>query len=228
MRNLLLVAGILALSLLGAGCDNEGRDVARIRVFHASPDAPNIDVDINTQAQFRDVGYKEFTSYQTVDSGSGRFIVRQSDTSSVLIDETRSFRDERSFTYIVFNFSDALGTLLLEDKDELEDLNSAEIKVVNVAPSGDVLDVYVTPPDADIATSSPLIFGLEFGDFTNLKVPFGPNRIRVTRSNSKTVIGDSGTINLSLGLILTAVIVDAPGGGEPLSLVIAADRGKLN
>jgi hypothetical protein len=229
MRGLLLIAAISAFSLVGGGCDSEGRDVARIRVFHASPDAPNIDVEIDSQAGYTDVGYGESTPYQTVDAGSRRFIVRSSNTGVVLVDETRSFRDERLFTYVVFDFTDTLGTLLVEDKDKLDDLDSAEIKVVNVSPSGGSLDVYITPPEADIETSSPLLFDLEFTDVSEyIKVPFGPNRIRVTPSNSKTVIGDSGTVNLSLGQILTVMVIDAPGGGEPLSLVILADRGKLN
>ena len=63
--------GIAALALstilFTTGCGNDAR--ARVRVVHASPDAPNVDVLLDNKAVLTNVAYKAASAYLTIGAG---------------------------------------------------------------------------------------------------------------------------------------------------------------
>jgi hypothetical protein len=86
------------------------------------------------------------------------------------------------------------------------------------------VDVYVTAPGADLATATPALTGVEFGDASDyLEVPAGDYQVRVTPAGTKTVAIDSGALTLSGGQVRTVIAVDAPGGGAPFDFLVLAD-----
>src|SRR5262245_55106815 len=66
----LLTIGLLIFSL---GC---GEDHARLRVVHASPDAPNVDVLVDGKSVLTNVPYATASDYLTVTAGTRRIEVR--------------------------------------------------------------------------------------------------------------------------------------------------------
>ena len=71
---------ILALAMLAAvaltACSDDNNDVtapgttAQLRVVHASPDAPNVDVFVDNASVLANVAYKTASDYLPVPSGS--------------------------------------------------------------------------------------------------------------------------------------------------------------
>ena len=56
-----------------AGCfqtQEPSAETARIRVVHASPDAPDVDICANGAAAFSDVAFPSATDYATVEEGT--------------------------------------------------------------------------------------------------------------------------------------------------------------
>jgi hypothetical protein len=82
----------------------------------------------------------------------------------------------------------------------------------------------VTAPGGDISTVSPTVSNLAFKSATDyLSVAAGSYEVFVTPTGTKTVAIDTGAINLTAGQIRTAVALDAPGGGVPLSVILLDD-----
>ena len=228
MRYFIVTVLFAAIGAFLPGCNfNDPRSVARIRVFNASPDIGGVDVTLNDEVEMDNLTFGEGTGYSSVLSGVVMFLVKKAGGGGVLVDEGRAAEARKFFTYVIFGFSHNLGTELFLDDLELDKFDKAELRVINLSPTIGPVDVFVSPPGGDIGTLSPDIAGLGLAEAsTNLRVPLSTEqRIRVTPADSKTVLVDSGTVSFNLGQIRTVVILDAPGGGAPFSLVFLADKG---
>ena len=96
---LALGAGLLLFSL---GC---GTDHARLRVMHASPDAPNVDVLIDGKAVLTDVPYATASNYLTISAGTRRIQVRPASTSTDVINSNVSFSSQTDSTVLAEGFA---------------------------------------------------------------------------------------------------------------------------
>ena len=64
MKRLIMYALLSAITFILMGCNNDGdTPTAQVRVVHASPDAPNVDVLVNDKIELADVPYKGVSSY---------------------------------------------------------------------------------------------------------------------------------------------------------------------
>ena len=87
------------------------------------------------------------------------------------------------------------------------------------------MDIYVTAPAANLATTAPTLTNVPFRAASSyLEVPAGTYRVRITPAGTKTVAIDVNDVALAAGQVRTAVAVDAPGGGAPLGAILLADR----
>ena len=55
------------------------KDVSYVRVFHASPNAPAVDIYVNGSLVFENLSYKEFTEYVPLPMGEYNVQVYQKD-----------------------------------------------------------------------------------------------------------------------------------------------------
>jgi hypothetical protein len=63
-----------------------GRNRAKVRVFHASPDAPPVDVAApNGPTLFKDVSFGSVTPFEEVDSGKVSLAIRRSGTTQMVM-----------------------------------------------------------------------------------------------------------------------------------------------
>ncbi len=65
----LLAALVLVFASFGAALAQE-EEPARVRVVHASPDAPAVDVWVEGSVALSDVSFKEITDYAELDAGT--------------------------------------------------------------------------------------------------------------------------------------------------------------
>lgn len=91
------------------------------------------------------------------------------------------------------------------------------LRLVNVSASfpitNQILDVNVTAPGAEIA-------GLTTTPSSYLDLPSGGYQTRYPQPGIKTVIIDSGAINLSAGRVCTAAAIDPKSGGNVFQSVL--------
>ena len=229
MKNkMLLFTAFFLIFVSGlTGCsDDNGNPIippneASIRVLHASPDAPNVDVLVDGQAVLTDVPYKAASQFLSILSGNRNIKVNVAGTSTSVIDANVNFATDSLTTIIATNFVAQIEALVLDDEGTPPSGNLLKIRVVHSSPSAPAVDVYVTAPGADINAENPTLTNVPFkanSDF--LEIPEGDYQIRITATGSKVPVYDSGAVALDAGSILTAVAVDATGGASPVTLIV--------
>ncbi|HET6463571.1 MAG TPA: DUF4397 domain-containing protein [Candidatus Krumholzibacteria bacterium] len=232
-RSIAAALTLLALMAFGAGCNDDDNPTsppaaqsARVRVLHASPDAPNVDVLVDGTVVLNDVPFKTFSSYLSVPAGARNFKVRATaDPSVVVIDVTPTLAANKDYTVIARNPLSTIEPWLLTDNNTAPASGKIKVRLVHAAPGAPTVDIYITAPGADLATATPTLAGVPYGVASDyLEVPAGTYQVRVTPENTKTVAIDSGALTLNAGQIRTAVAVDAVGGGAPFGAVVLPDR----
>ena len=224
----------LALTLLAtlavSACDDDSdvtapATIAQLRVVHASPDAPNVDVLVDNTAALTNVAYKAASTYLQVPSGSRNLKVRATGTTTVVIDQTATLDQGSAYTVIATGRVASIAPLVLTDDQTNPAAGNVRVRLVHASPTAGNVDIYVTGPTADITTATPTLANVGFRVASNyLEVPAGTYRVRVTPAGTKTVAIDVNHGALTAGQVRTAVAVDAPGGGAPLGAILLADR----
>lgn len=221
---------LLAASVMTAACsdddDNTGpQGEARVRVVHASPDAPDVDVLVDDAEVLGDVPYLTFSDYLEVPAGTRNLKVNAAGTDISVIDADVDLADGTDYTVIASGLAAAsIEPIVLEDDNSTPGTGLARVRAIHAAPGASGVDIYVTPPGADLQNSVPVLTNVQFRDVADyLEVPPGDYQVRATLAGTKTVVIDPGTITLSSGQVRTAIAVDAPDGGEPFGLLVLDD-----
>ena len=224
-----LLSTLLALSALTAACgddDSTGPDEgdARVRVVHASPDAPSVDVLVDGAVALSDVPYLAASEYLEVPSGDRNLRVNAAGTATTVIDADADLAEGQDYTVIAGGLAETIEPIVLADDNRAPASGNVRVRAIHGAPSAPAVDIYVTSPGVDLTTETPALANVEFGQVADyLEVPAGTYQVRVTPAGSKTVVIDSGALTLASGQVRTAIAVDAAGGGAPFDLLLLED-----
>ncbi|HDS00902.1 MAG TPA: DUF4397 domain-containing protein [candidate division Zixibacteria bacterium] len=180
--------------------DRSGRaDKAQIRFIHASPDAPAVDIKLNSgtgSTVFSDVAFKDIEDYAAVDQGSYVFAVTPAGSSSeVVVFNPVEVQNGNLYTVI------ALGTLDAGDQypfvvrvfvdngngNASLDLSagSSNVMVIHASPDAPAVDLLVD--DFKVNTS-----GLPFPQNTGyLALSAGDRNFKVNAAGTSTTVIDA-------------------------------------
>ena len=115
--------------------------------------------------------------------------------------------------------------MTLIDDNTLPTSGNIKLRLVHASPSAGPVDIYVVSPGTDITTVTPTLSNVPFKTASAyLSVAAGSYEVLITPTGSKTVAIDSGSLTLAAGQIRTAIALDAPGGGAPLTAIVLSDR----
>jgi hypothetical protein len=219
---LLAVALLSSFALFTAGCGADHH--AQLRVVHASPDAPNVDVLVDGKIVLTNVPYETASKYLTVSAGSRKIEVRATGGSADVISATASLSTNKPYTVLAVDFLANIAPLVLADDNTPPASGQIKLRLVHASPSAGPVDIYVEAPGTDITKVDPTLSNVPFKAVSAyLSVPAGSYEVFVTPTGSKVIAIDSGSVTLNAGQIRTAVALDAPGGGAPLTAIVLAD-----
>jgi len=224
-----LLTLLLAATALTTACDDDDDNTgpegeARVRVVHASPDAPNVDVLLDDAEVLSDVPYLASSDYLAASAGDHNLKVNAAGTATTAIEADVTLADGTDYTVIASGLVAEITPIVLEDDNSTPAAGNARVRAIHGAPSAPAVDIYVTAPGADLGAAVPVLTGVAFGDVADyLEVPAGDYQVRVTPAGTKTVAIDSGALTLESGQVRTAIAVDAPGGGAPFDILLLAD-----
>jgi len=212
---------VVGATIFTAGCGDSGH--AQLRVVHASPDAPNVDVLVDGKTVLTNVAYETASNYLTVGAGSRKIEVRATGTSQDVISATVSLSRNKYYTVLAVDKLANITPLVLTDDNTPPASGQIKLRLVHASPTAGPVDIYVEAPGAGV-TGSPTLTNVAFKTASSyLAVPAGSYEVYFTPTGTKTVALDSGSLSLSAGQIRTAVALDAPGGGTPLTAIVLKD-----
>lgn len=223
------VAVVSAAAILGA-CGSSSKappavEQLSLRVIHASPDAPGVNVLVNGNAALSEVQYKEGSGYLALDEGTYDLAVEAITPAgnAVVIDlpgTALSGNTDYSVLAIGKVAAATLAPLILSNPQSAIPAGLVRVRVVHASPDADPVDVYLTSPTADLLLETPITLAFE-DDAGPLEVAGGNYRVRVTLENDPDVVFDSGTIALPAGAdILAAAVSNTATGPSPISLLV--------
>ena len=84
--------------------DGLAMNQSRVRVIHLSPDAPEVDVLINGQIVFNNIGFMDATDYIKVVSGTYNIVVNLAGTNDTILTFSLQLNSQKVYTvYVVGN-----------------------------------------------------------------------------------------------------------------------------
>jgi hypothetical protein len=207
-----------AVALLATTAVTFAADKARVRVVHASPDAPAVDVLVNGSAAFTNAPFKGITKYASLDAGSYDVaVVPTGKTEPKVISATLPLEAGKDYTVVAVGKLANIEPLVLTDNNALPAAGKAHVRFVHASPDAPAVDIAVK--------GGPVIFSnVAFkgvGDYT--PVDGGTYNLEVRLAGSDTVALDLPNIKLNAGTVYTVYAMGLAGGEPKLTAVISED-----
>lgn len=116
-----------------------------VRIFHAAPQAQNIDVYVNDQMVFNDLAFGDFTKYVYLDEGEYNvsvYVAGQKDRP--IINQMVDVSSQQIFTVAATGNLDNLGLLVIPDKVSKSPSQSySSLRVIHLSPNAPGVDILV-------------------------------------------------------------------------------------
>lgn len=211
---LVVLAGLVSPALaVGTGND------ARVRVVHASPDAPAVDVVVNDAiTAFADVEFGEITEYASLPASEYNFkVVPAGMMAPVVIDADANLFYNTDYTVVAIDTLDEIRPLVLVDRNRPVSVTKASIRFVHASPDAPAVDIAVT--------GGPVLFsGVAFGEFGDyVTVPAGTYDLEVRLAGTNTVVLPLPGIRVQGGTTYTAYAVGFASGSPSLTAILSED-----
>lgn len=198
----------------------------RVRVIHASPDAPAVNVVANGSVDvITDLEFPQVVGFIPLPADAYDITVVPSDNPGVIAIDAGTLNLEAGVAYDVIATGPlaSIGAQILTD-DYRRVSTAAKVRILHASPTAQNVDIYVTAVGADIGTLAPAFENIPFNANTGfVELPEGNYDVTVTPTGTKDAAIGPATISISNGGIYTAIAIDAEGGGAPLGLILADD-----
>lgn len=218
----LTVVGLLLMSALPVAAADE----ARIRVVHASPDAPPVDIYVNDEIvdALTNVPFGAISDYLSVPADEYNIkVYATGDDTTPVIDADVTLEANTSYTVAAINpLASIQPAVFIDDPMLAED--AAMVRVVHLSPDAPAVDV--APDGADPADA--VVMGLEFPDATGyLALPGGSYDLEVRLAGETTVALQLDPLALENGKAYSVFALGSaaaePLGGKALMAAVALD-----
>jgi len=218
-----------AAAALAAGTLFAQSTGARVRVVHASPDAPAVDIYVNGNIVLENLPFREYSEYLSLPVGTYNVEIKVTGTNTVVKQLSVPLQAGKDYTAIAVGYaggaSPGFDVMLLEDDNSAPADGRIKIRVAHTAPGAPAVDVYVTTPFETLSGKQPVLTNVPFKAASGyLSVPIGMYQARVAVAGTKTIAIDSHRLVTWGGMIRTIIAVDSRGGGAPFDLILLPDR----
>ena len=213
----------LGAAFLTVGC---GSSKARFRFVQASTSTPtNVDLQVDGKTVQTAVGFGQTATYRSATSGSRKFdVFATGTTTNPYVSSTVSL-GKGDTTVIAQNPFATIALAPYTDDNTAPTTGNVKLRVIQeaptVAPTGQGIDVYVVPTGTPIAGFNPQIQHLQYQVASPyLSLAAASYDVIATVTGTQNIISSlTGTYALTTGQIRTLVILDAPNGGGPYTLL---------
>jgi hypothetical protein len=213
------VVALLCVALV-VGCgggDNINVQTTQLRVLHASPDAPNVDVYVDSVKVLSNVPYPTVSSYLSLPSGVHQIKVNAAGTNATVINVSPTLAANGAYTAIAANFVANIEALLATDATTTPPSGYVTLRVIHASPDAGPVDI--------LANGQVVLSNVPFGTIsTYLTIPAGTYAIKVNVAGTTTT-AIAATVNLAAGSNYSAVAIGSirTAATNPLMLKLLTD-----
>jgi hypothetical protein len=205
----------------GCGCKSQYRVThtnSFIRVLHASPDAPGVDVYVNNVLTARDVTYKEFTQYIPLAGGLYNIKAYRTGTNvNPVIDTNVNVPPRSIFTIAVTGMLADIALTLVQEPPIQRLPNETFIRFAHLSPNAPNVDI-------TLPNGTKLFSDVEYKEITDyIPVKPGIYELQARLAGTDNIVLDVPNINLRSGNIYTVYVVGLANGTPTLQVLIPLD-----
>ncbi|MGB9623412.1 MAG: DUF4397 domain-containing protein [Phycisphaerae bacterium] len=194
---------------------------ARLRVVHASPDAPAVDVCANGAVVFDNASFPGATAYATVPAATYAVRVVPAGAgcdSAGVINAQLTPAAGTDTTVVALNTLNAIEPLVLSDDNAAPTAGKSKVRFVHASPNAPTVDV--TLPDGTTLFND--ISFKQNGGY--IEVPAGTYTLQVRDQTGTSVVLSVGPVTLTSGKVYTVFAVGLAGGNPPLDALLTVDN----
>jgi hypothetical protein len=213
------VVTIFLAILFAVGCGGgSSSDTGQLRFVQASPSAPHVDLLIDGKSQSSNLDYGNTTGYLTVKTGSRHLQAVPVNSASPVLDLSVSVASNGHTTVLLTGSS--AKSVVLTDGGTTSSTGNGYVRVLNASVSMGPADVYIVPAGTGINGATPAATNLALDQDGGYHLtPAGSYEVFLTSPGTKSILLDTGPINLSSGQNWTLITLDATSGGFTFELL---------
>lgn len=218
---------LLLIDSTGANILLDTNTPASVRVVHASPDAPAVDVIANdtfASPLISNLSFHQSVGYVDLPADTYNIkVVPTGTTAPAVINADLTLEAGTAYNVIA---SDVLANIqpLVLTADNRAIATEAKLRVVHASPAAGDVDIYLVSPGTDINTVDPTLSDVPFmADTGFLSVTPEDYQVIVTAADSKVAAIGPADISLDAAGVYTIIAKDAVGGGTPLNVILLDD-----
>ena len=206
MKNKLykIAAILLASSLLFIGCSDDDDSPttpvvqnANVKVVHASPDAPGVDLLVDNNVAGTNLTYPNNTGYLAVEAGTRNIKVNVTGTSTTVIQADLPIVGEKNYSVFAVDAVANLSPIVIEDDLTSPAAGNSHVRFIHLSPDAPAVDITLT--------DGTVVFGdydfKEYSEFTPL--PAASYDLQVRLAGTNTIVLELPGISVMEGNIYT-------------------------
>jgi hypothetical protein len=212
---------ILAIALLALSANvTPAADEARVRVVHASPDAPAVDILVDDSLRaFSDVAFGDVTDYAEVPANVYNVKVPPAGgmADDAVIEADLNLFFNTDYTVVALDFLDSISPIVLIDDNGSVPFRSSKIRFVHASPDAPAVDIKII--------DGPFLFQdvafTEYGDYVT--IPSGIYSLEVRVAGTDTVALELPGVFFRRGATYSVFATGLVSGQPSLDVVLSED-----
>lgn len=224
---LVVLTGMFFVAACGGGSSSS--KTSQLRVANVDPFSAGTGYDFFlTGASFTTgLTFGNVTGYSSIASGSQTIEVRNSGTSTDVVDVAESLTGGDSYTFLAAGTGTGTVGLMLTDQNTAATSGNFQLRFVNLSTALNNFDIYVVPQSGDCSSYlngvTATVFGLAFGSNSAYKTfTAGTYQLCITPNGAKSAVFIGGYSAYASGAVET-IVVDDIGGTQPLEIQTFTD-----
>lgn len=191
---------------------------SHIRVLHAVPDAPRVDVYADDQLIAKDLAFGKYTDYISVPEGNYEIAVYAAGTrSNPVLRNMLMIRPDTIHTIAAVGTLNTIGLLAIPDRMTGNEPGKSLVRFCHLSPNAPAVDI--TLPNGTI-----LFRNVSFKQLTNYLAVNPMNyTLEVRPTGTSTVVLTVPNVNLKPGMVYTVYAIGLVGNEPELNALLATD-----
>lgn len=192
--------------------------VSYLRILHAVPDAPKVDVYLNDKLIANNLAFKQFTEYLSIVPGYYNVkIYPAGNTSNPVINTSFSASGNNIYTAAAIGLLKNIYLKVIEDTPMAVAPNKTMVRFVHLSPDAPMVNVVL--PNKNIGFEN-----VSFGEVTNYKeMSPGISTIQISAAQTGDVVLMSPNARFGGNKFYSIYAVGLAGGNPPLQVLLPLD-----